>query len=113
MIGRAAIYAPWLFAQVKHYLETGEHLAEPDLEERTRLCIRHLVTGVEYKGERRGVLDHRKYYAGYLRNARNIAKLRAELMQYVEVGPIVERLERFLANMDEVGEVDAASNLGI
>ena len=96
MIGRAAIYAPWLFAQVKHYLATGERLPEPDLAERTRLCVRHLVTGVEYKGERRGVLEHRKYYAGYLRNARNISKLRAELMQYTEVAPIVERLNRFL-----------------
>ena len=107
MIGRGAIYAPWLFAQVRGYLATGEHVAEPDLAERTRLCIGHLVTGVEYKGERRGVLEHRKYYAGYLRNARNIAKLRSELMQYTELGPIVERLERFLEQMDEVDEVDA------
>ncbi|HUW60728.1 MAG TPA: tRNA dihydrouridine synthase DusB [Candidatus Bathyarchaeia archaeon] len=115
MIGRGAIYAPWLFAQVKRYLETGELLPGPDLEERTRLCIRHLVTGVEYKGERRGVLEHRKYYAGYLRNARNIAKLRAELMQYTELGSIVERLERFLENVDDaadMGDVDAACNLG-
>jgi len=110
MIGRAAIYAPWIFRQVKHYLATGEHLPDPDLEERTRLCIRHLLAGVQYKGERRGVLEHRKYYAGYLRNARNISKLRMELMQYTEVAPIVERLEQFIEHLDEEDAVDAKLN---
>lgn len=103
MIGRAAIYAPWIFAQAKHLLATGECLPAPSMPERVALCIRHLKLGVEYKGERRGVLEHRKYYAGYLRDARYIAKLRAELMQLTEVEPIVDRLHRFLEEYAEEG----------
>ena len=106
MIGRGAIHSPWLFQQAKHYLATGAALPEPPLAERMSVCIRHLLAAVEYKGERRGVLEHRKHYSGYLRGARNIARLRAELMLYNEVDPIIERLNRYLA---EYGEEDAGS----
>jgi len=101
MIGRGAIHSPWLFQQAKHYLATGETLPDPPLAERMSACIRHLLAAVEYKGERRGVLEHRKHYAGYLRGVRNIARLRAELMLYNEAEPIVERLTRFLAECEE------------
>ncbi len=104
MIGRGAIHNPWIFHHAKHYLATGELLPDPPLSERMDTCIRHLLAAVEHKGERRGVLEHRKHYSGYLRGARNIAKLRAELMLYNEAEPIVERLRRFLAEYEEYAE---------
>ena len=96
MIGRGAIHNPWIFREIKHYLATGKHLAEPTLEEKMALCIQHLHAAVAYKGERKGVMEHRKHYSGYLKGARNIARLRAELMTYTEVEPILERLNRYL-----------------
>lgn len=96
MIGRGAIYNPWLFQQTKHFLATGDHLPAPDLGGRVALCIEHLRATADYKGERRAVLEHRKRYAGYLKGVRNIAKLRASLMAFETVEPIVERLHRFL-----------------
>jgi len=106
MIGRGAISSAWLFAHAKHYLATGELLPEPTLTERAELCLRHLRAEAEYKGERRAVLEHRKHYANYLKGARNIAKLRAELMQFTAIEPIAERLYRFL---EEYAERDAAA----
>ena len=38
----------------------------------------------------------RRHYAGYLKGVRNIANLRKDLMEHLEVEPIVERLLRFL-----------------
>jgi len=96
MIGRAAITNPWIFAEVKDYLATGTLRPGPTLDERAEMCLRHLRTAVEFKGERRAVLEHRKHYAGYLKGAYNVAKLRAELMEYVEMEPIVQRIRRFL-----------------
>jgi tRNA-dihydrouridine synthase B len=101
MIGRGAIHSPWLFQQAKHYLAGRGVLPDPPLAERMDVCIRHLRAAVEHKGERRGVLEHRKHYAGYLRGARNIARLRAELMLYNEVEPIIERLNRYFAEYGE------------
>ncbi len=95
MIGRAAIGNPWIFRQARHYLRTGEHLPEPDAEERVKVCLRHLRMNVERKGERLGTTEFRKFYAGYFRNLRNAAKLRSELMQYSDYESIEARLLRY------------------
>ncbi len=101
MIGRAAICNPWIFQHAKEYLATGSLPPAPSLAECVATCLRHLHAAVAYKGERRAVLEHRKYYAGYLKNVHAIAKLRAELMTYTEVVPIEERLRRFLDEQSE------------
>lgn len=97
MIGRGAMHNPWIFEQTKHFLATGEHLPEPSLELRVALCLDHLRQSAAFKGERRAVLEHRKRYTGYLRDAPNIAKLRAGLMKYEEIAPIETCLAEFLA----------------
>lgn len=96
MIGRGAIHSPWIFRYMRHYLNTGEHLPEPNLEQRIHMCIRHLRDTVDYRGGRKAVPSFRRHYAGYLKNVPNIANLRKDLMAFMEVEPIVERLHRFL-----------------
>ena len=96
MVARGAIQNPWVFREIKHYFSTGENLPPPTLEERVELLIRHLNLSVEYKGEKRGVIEFRKYYSGYLRNVAGASKLRVELMSYTALSPILERLQRFL-----------------
>lgn len=95
MIGRGAIHSPWIFRYMRHYLNTGEHLPEPTLEERIEMCIRHLRDSTSYRGPR-AVPSFRRHYAGYLKNVPNIANLRKDLMGLLEVDAIVERLYRFL-----------------
>lgn len=104
MIGRGAIHSPWIFGHMRHYLNTGELLPEPTLAERIDMCIRHLADSAEYRGERRGCMTFRRHYAGYLKGVRNIAHLRRDLMEFEEVAPIRERLNRFL---EEYKEEDA------
>ncbi len=100
MVGRAVMTNPWLFKQAKHFLATGEHLAEPNLRERTEICLGHLKACVEHKGERRAVLEHRKLYSGYFKGLPHIANLRKDLMEYTEVGLVEERVLRFLAEYE-------------
>lgn len=105
MIGRGALQNPWIFKQTKHYLTTGARLPGPTLAERTETCLRHLKMAVETKGERRGMLEFRKHYSGYLRELPQIAKLRAELMGFDEVDQVVARLQAYLRQVsDECGE---------
>lgn len=101
MIGRGAIQNPWIFQQAKHYLATGEHLPSPTLAQRVDTCVKHLRHSVEYKGERKGVIEFRKYYAGYLKGQPGVSKLRQELMTLNEMEPAIARLYRYV---DEVGE---------
>jgi len=95
MIGRGAIINPWIFAQTKHYMKTGQHLSPPTLNEKIDCCIEHLKLAVELKGLRGGLIPFRKYYSGYLRGVPDVAKLRADLMQLVDLEKIIERLNQF------------------
>lgn len=95
MIGRAAIQNPWIFREVKHFLDTGELLAPPKFLERVETCIEHLNTSLLYKqNDRRAVLEFRKFYAAYLRGVPNISKVRAELMTYDTIESVRDRLGR-------------------
>lgn len=106
MIGRGAIDNPWIFKQAKEYLQTGELLAPPALEDRIRILLEHLRLSVEFKGERKGVVEFRKHYSGYLRDIPHVARLRSELMGLTEVNSVVDRLQAFLeTNHPEVALV--------
>ncbi|HTO94896.1 MAG TPA: tRNA dihydrouridine synthase DusB [Bacteroidota bacterium] len=96
MIGRGAVINPWIFRQAKHFLATGEHLPEATVEERVALLKEHLRMSVEYKGERAGVIELRKHYAGFLRGMPHVSRIRMELMQFTEAAPILDHLTRFL-----------------
>jgi tRNA-dihydrouridine synthase B len=98
MIGRGAITNPWIFHQAKHYLKTGQLLPDPTLEDKIELCIKHLKLSVEMKGTRNPLIPFRKHYAGYLRGIPNVSKLRADLMQLVDLDAIVARLQQFLGS---------------
>ena len=73
MIGRAAIGNPWIFSQIKHYFETGEHLPVPTLAERVRICRRHLMMSVEWKGEGLAIREMRRHYGSYFRAFRTLS----------------------------------------
>ncbi len=47
MIGRAAIGNPWIFKQIHHYLQTGEHFPAPTPQERVETALRHARLAVE------------------------------------------------------------------
>jgi nifR3 family TIM-barrel protein len=95
MIGRGAIQNPWIFAHAKHYMATGEIPPPPTVRDRVELCIEHLRRTIKVKGERKGTVEFRKHYSGYLKGLPHVAKLRMELMEFCEIDPIVERLRRF------------------
>lgn len=104
MIGRGAIFNPWIFKQAKHFLKSGEHLAEPTLKERIDLCAEHLKLSVECRGESHGVTSFRKHYVGYLKGLPNVSKLRADLMQLFNVEDVIKRLYQYLDENREAQE---------
>lgn len=88
MIGRAAIGYPWIFNEIKHFFETGTHLAPPSLEERVAVAIRHLDFSMEWKNERQGLFEMRRHYTNYFRgipNFKNTRTLLVESESYLEV----------------------------
>ena len=95
MIGRAAIGYPWIFNEIKHYLETGNHLRLPTIEERVAACRQHLQRAIEWKGERLGVVETRRHYTNYFKNLRGIKEYRMKLvtlMTYKELDEVLDSI---------------------
>ena len=63
MIGRASFGRPWIFREVKHYLETGEHLPPLTFDERMDILREQVVRSVARLDERRGILHIRRHLA--------------------------------------------------
>lgn len=79
MIGRAAQGNPWLFREIRHYLETGEELPRPSMDEVKEMILRHASFQVEYKGPDVGMREMRKHVAWYTAGFPHSAKLRSEV----------------------------------
>ena len=80
MIGRAAIGYPWIFREIKHFLQTGEMLPLPSIEERVEICRTHAHKSVEWKGEIVGILEMRRHYSNYLKGLSHVKEFRNRLV---------------------------------
>src|SRR5690554_1515417 len=101
MIGRAAIGYPWIFNEIKHYIATGQKLAQPDLAERVRVVKKHLGFSVEWKGEKKGIFEMRRHYANYFRGVSNFKPFRVRLVEgqsYEEIKSILDEIVDRYAN---------------
>lgn len=98
MIGRAAIGYPWIFREIKHYVQTGEIMAGPTLEERVAVCKKHLIKSVEWKGPKVGIFEMRRHYANYLRGLPNIKDFRAKLVTLMLKEEVIEVLDEILTH---------------
>ena len=98
MIGRAAIGYPWIFREIKHFFETGQHLNPPSVEERVAVCRKHLRRSIEWKNPVVGINEMRRHYANYLKGLPGIKDYRNRLVTIKESEGVQEVLE-------EIGQV--------
>lgn len=96
MIARGAIGNPWIFKEAKELMETGNISTVIDEEMRIKTCLRHLELAIKVKGNRRAILEHRKFYTGYLKGLHNVSEIRKALMVPTEYDEIEEILMKYL-----------------
>ena len=101
MIGRGALGRPWLFSQVQAYLERGEWIPDPPLEERMDVMLRHIRTLCAYKGDYIGMREARKHAAWYIRGIRGAAQYRSRLGQLTEISQLEDIAREILASQTE------------
>ena len=105
MIGRATYGNPWLFREIRRYLETGEVMPRPDLQERVRVAKIHLERSVDWKGERVAVMEIRKHWSAYFKGFPNFKPFKMRLMEAKtanEVSTILEEIKDFYFNCQEL-----------
>lgn len=96
MIGRAAIGYPWIFNEIKHYLNTGNHLPPPTIEQRVEVIRQHLHGSIEWKGPQAGVNEMRRHYTNYLKGLPHIKDFRLRLVTTNEIEQLQQILEDIL-----------------
>jgi len=95
MIGRAAIGNPWIFDDIKTFIQKGELNPLPGLQERIAVSLTHLRLAIQKKGERKGIIEMRKHYAGYFKGLPDFKKVRMEILtrsSYSEVEGILMKI---------------------
>lgn len=102
MIARGAKGNPWIFKRTVHYLETGELLPEPTVDEVMDMILRHGELLTKWKGEYIGVREMRKHMAWYTAGWPHSSALRGK-MNEMETLLEMEELVRETAEKVKAG----------
>lgn len=104
MIGRAARGNPWIFHEVRTFLETGVTPEKPSFDEVCRMLLRHSEMLIAEKGEYTGVREMRKHVAWYIAGFRNATAMRREVNYVESLDDLRLLVDRALHKVDSTGE---------
>lgn len=107
MIGREALGNPWMIYRTVHYLETGELIDDPQIDEKIEIALLHLNRLVDLKGEKVGVMEMRKHASWYLKGVRGNGQARKALNQAETLAKMTEILTEFRDEQMEKQKIEA------
>ena len=93
MVGRASFGHPWIFREIRHYLDTGELLPPMGVEERVALAKRHLALSLELKGPTRGVFEMRRHLSCYFKGLPEFKDTRIKLVTTTDPDELYRTLD--------------------
>lgn len=95
MIGRGARGNPWIFQQIRHYMETGESLPKPSMKELADMILRHAKMQTEWKGELYGMREMRTHFAWYTSGYPHSAAMRRRVNEIETVDDLARILGEY------------------
>ncbi len=93
MIGRATVGRPWIFREIRHFLDTGEKLPPLSLFEKSRIAKEHFLKSIERKGERVGILQMRRHFVAYFKGLVNFKETRLRLLTSLDQEEIISIID--------------------
>jgi tRNA-dihydrouridine synthase B len=93
MIGRGSIGRPWIFKEIKHFLDTGTPLPPPTVADRVDIAKTHFTLSLEHKELPRGIFEMRKHFSLYFKGIPNFKPLRMKLVTSTDPREIYHLLE--------------------
>ena len=93
MVARATYGRPWIFRDIRHYLDTGELLPEPTVREKVAIARRHLGLSLDLKGEPRGVYEMRRHLSCYFRGLPDFKDTRIRMVTTLDVPELYSILD--------------------
>ncbi|MBZ0104407.1 MAG: tRNA dihydrouridine synthase DusB [Sulfuricella denitrificans] len=99
MIGRAAMGRPWIFREIEHFLQTGNHLPPPEVTEIHRVLIGHLHDLYQFYGDYTGLRMARKHISWYTKGLVGSASFRHAMNQLPSVAEQLAAVEQFFLEL--------------
>ena len=93
MIGRASIGNPWVFREIKHFIEFNSHCAPPTFIEKVDAVKEHLSTSIEWKGTKLAIAEMKRHYSNYFKGIADFKEIKTKLVTSNDLNEINEILE--------------------
>ena len=109
MIGRATVGRPWLFKEIKDYLQKGEIMKPLTIKEKVDLAKLHLEKSIEWKGEPRGIYEIRRHLSNYFKGLPHFKETRMKLVTLLDVPELIKTLDSIsekYGDMDDSQQTD-------
>lgn len=101
MIGRASIGYPWIFNEIKHFINTGTHLDKPTVADRVEAARRHLEMSIKWKGEGLGIAEMKRHYTNYFKGIAHFKEYRMKLVTTFNLEEILHTLNEIEQNAEQ------------
>ena len=99
MIGRGSFGNPWIFRNIKHYLETGEKLENPTPEDRQNAMKKHIELAIKLKGEQVAIHEIRKHVSWYTKNLPNASEFRNKVNHTENSQALIDLIDEYFKNI--------------
>lgn len=93
MVGRASFGRPWVFREIKYYLEHREQMPPLSVAEKVALAKRHYGLALQYKGEPRGVYEMRRHLSCYFKGLPDFKQTRMKLVTSMDPQEVLDLLD--------------------
>ena len=113
MVGRASFGHPWIFKEIRHYLDTGEILPPMSVRERVALAKRHLQLSLDLKGEVRGVFEMRRHLSCYFKGLTDFKETRIKLVTTTDIPELFSTLDHIAEKWGDEPLETASSVYGL
>ena len=113
MVGRGALGNPWIFREIRHYLDTGELLPSLSVNDRVALAKRHFQLSLDLKGPVRGVFEMRRHLSCYFKGLPDFKETRIKLVTSTDIPEIFATLDYISEKWGNVTMEGAESVYGL
>lgn len=94
MIGRGAVGRPWIFKEVRDFIDTENYMKPLSVSDKVNLAKEHLKKSLEIKGEPRGIYEMRRHYISYFKGLPDFKEKKLKLVTSLDVEEVLNVLDK-------------------
>lgn len=95
LVGRGTYGRPWFLNQISHFLETGQRLPDPPLQQQLEILLEHYLSILSHYGVRPGVRIARKHLGWYSKGLPDSAEFRADVNRLDDPVVVMDKIQNF------------------